>query len=235
MHRLYKKNELLFSLLWIGIYVVVSGLMDNASTALGVEKLLSAPFSAILAVFLLCWIHRHGLCEKYGLRKFEGNWNNYLYFIPLILIASCNLWRGFQVNLSGVETALYVLSMLCVGFIEEIIFRGFLFKAIGKDNVKQAILIASVTFGMGHIVNLLNGAEILPTLLQIVYAIAIGFLLTIILYKGKSLWPCILAHSAFNALSAFAVEPSPTARLLTAAVLSALSIGYALWLLKKEE
>ena len=43
--------------------------------------------------------------------------------------------------------------MLCVGFMEEVIFRGLLFKAIAKDNAKMAIVISSVTFGLGHVLN----------------------------------------------------------------------------------
>lgn len=40
--------------------------------------------------------------------------------------------------------------MLCVGFLEEMIFRGLLFEAIAKENVKKAIIISSVTFGIRH-------------------------------------------------------------------------------------
>lgn len=50
---------------------------------------------------------------------------------------------------------------------KQIIFRGFLFKALYNDNVKLAIVILSVTFGIGHIVNLLNGKDLIPTLLQV--------------------------------------------------------------------
>ena len=64
--------------------------------------------------------------------------------------------------------------MINIGFLEEIIFRGFLFKMLEKDNVKTAIIVSSITFGMGHIVNLLNGADLVPTLLQVCYALAIG-------------------------------------------------------------
>jgi hypothetical protein len=38
--------------------------------------------------------------------------------------------------------------------IEEVIFRGFLFKALQKDKLSVAIIVSSVTFGFGHIVNL---------------------------------------------------------------------------------
>lgn len=93
--------------------------------------------------------------------------------------------------------------MLCVGFIEEVIFRGFLFKAIAKDNLKSAIIISSVTFGVGHLVNLFNrsGMDLVSNLCQICFAIAVGFLLVTIFYRGGSLLPCIITHSAINTLS----------------------------------
>ena len=98
--------------------------------------------------------------------------------------------------------------MINVGFIEEIIFRGFLFKMMAKDNIKSAIIISAITFGIGHIVNLLNGADLIPTLMQICYAISIGYLFVIIFYKSKSLIPCIITHSLVNSLSIFNVENS---------------------------
>ena len=96
--------------------------------------------------------------------------------------------------------------MINVGFIEEIIFRGFLFKMMEKDNVKTAIIVSSLTFGIGHIVNLLNGADFISTIIQIFYAISIGYLYVIIFYKSKSLIPCIISHSVFNSLGIFNVE-----------------------------
>ena len=42
-----------------------------------------------------------------------------------------------------------------------------------KDNVKSAIAVSAITFGMGHIVNLFHGADVLPTLMQICYALYI--------------------------------------------------------------
>ena len=96
--------------------------------------------------------------------------------------------------------------MLNVGFIEEIIFRGFLFKMMEKDNVKIAIIVSSITFGIGHIVNLLNGADFIPTVMQIFYAIAIGYLFVTIFHKSKSLVPCIITHSLINSFSIFNVE-----------------------------
>ena len=238
MRKLYEKNEQNFSYLWIAIYVIAVSVAENLSAGLGTAKIVTAPVCVAMAAFLLVWIKRNGLTEKYGLGKASFDGKQYLYFLPLILIASTNLWNGIQMRLSVTETVLHILSMICVGFLEEIIFRGFLFKALCRDNLKQAVVISSVTFGFGHIVNLLNGAELLPTLLQICYAAAIGFLFTVIFLKSGNLIPCIITHSVVNSLSAFAVEGSEMLDILTAIVLIVVSAAYAVCILKhmkKEE
>lgn len=234
MNRLYQKNEMTFSLVWIVLYVVLFSVADQLSENLGTAKIVTAPMCVVMTVFLAVWIWKNGLAEKYGLARVIIDYKKYLYFLPLVLIASTNLWRGAALNLSVLETVLYVLSMLCVGFLEEIIFRGFLFVALCRENVKRAMIISSITFGIGHIVNLLNGAEVLSTLLQICYATALGFLFTIIFYRSKSLVPCILTHSAINSLSAFAVRGSKTCEMVVAVVLTVVSLVYAVFIEKKE-
>ena len=232
MNRLYQKNEVTFSLVWIVLYVVLFSAADQLSENLGTAKIITAPLCVAMTVFLAVWIRKNGLAEKYGLGRVTMDYKKYLYFLPLVLIVSVNLWRGAALHLSVLETALYVLSMLCVGFLEEIIFRGFLFVALCRENVKRAIIISSITFGIGHIVNLLNGAEVLSTLLQICYATAIGFLFTIIFYRSKSLIPCILAHSAINSLSAFAVSGSKTYGMVVTVVLTVVSLIYVVFIEK---
>ena len=204
MNKIYEKNELNFALIWIGIYVVSLSVADSISGSVGTAKLVTAPVCIVLTLIIYLWIRKNDLKEKYGLCAFKADFKTYLYFIPLVLLSTTNLWYGVTLNLTPIESLLYVVSMLCVGFLEEVIFRGFLFKALCKSNIKTAIAISSITFGLGHIVNLLNGSEVSETLLQICYAIAIGFAFTIIFYKGKCLWPCIITHSVVNSLSAFA-------------------------------
>jgi len=235
MKKLYEKSELTFAIVWIIAYVVLFSAADKFSESLGVGKVVTAPIGVFFALLLFTWIRKNGLLEKYGLCPFQGNWRSYLYFIPLLLIMSTNLWNGVAMNVSVTEALLHILSMLCVGFIEELIFRGLLFKALCKSNIKQAILISSITFGIGHIVNLLNGADVFPTLLQICYAVAIGFLFVIIFWKGKSLLPCIVTHSIVNSLSIFSVQGSQMFAIVTSAALCVIAVGYALWILKKPE
>ena len=233
MKKLYAKSELWFSLLWIIAYVVLFSLADSVSVGLGTEKIITAPLCVLMTVFLLFWIKRNHLLSKYGLARIKVDHKKYLYYLPLLVLISTNLWGGFALRLSPVETVLYVVSMIGVGILEEVIFRGLLFKALCKDNLKTAVVISSVTFGIGHIVNLLNGADFLPTLLQIIYATAAGFLFTILFHRSGTLLPCIIAHSAINSLSAFGAERSQALDLIAAAVLTVLSLLYALWILKK--
>ncbi len=239
MKSLYKKNELMFALINIAVYVVGISLADSASISLGVEKSVTAAATALLSAVLFLWIKKEGLMKKYGLCKSSVPPMKMLFYLPLVIIVSVNLFCGVKMNLSVTETVLYIISMLCVGFIEEIIFRGFLFKAMAKDNIKSAIIVSSVTFGMGHIVNLFNssGADLFSTLLQIAYAIAIGFLFTVIFYRTESLISCIVTHSLVNSLSVFSDESALAAgrELFTAGVLVVVPLLYTVYLWRRTE
>lgn len=171
----------------------------------GVEDYRSALINTVFSVALIILTVYLKRVSYYGLTK-VSNPKKYLYFLPLALIVSVNLWSGININNTLSEIVFHILTMLNIGFIEEIIFRGFLFKMMEKDNVKAAIAVSSITFGIGHIINLFNGAELIPTLLQICYAMSVGYLFVIIFVKSKSIVPCIIAHSLNNSLSIFNEE-----------------------------
>ena len=233
MQNIYKKNELVFALIWIGVYVIGISIADSLSEQFGILKVVTVPVALVLSLFLYGWIRKNKLKQYYGLRQVASvDYRKYLYFLPLLVLATANLWNGMVFEHAFLDTFLFIVCMLFIGFLEEIIFRGFLFKALSRKNVRSALLISSVTFGMGHIVNLLNGADFLPTLLQIGYATAIGFLFTVLFLKTKSLWPGILAHAVINATSLFAVEGNGSIKLISSLVMVVLSVGYALYLLR---
>ena len=155
------------------------------------------------ALFLL--VVKLGRTEYYGLQK-VADMKKYLYFIPLLIIAAVNLTNGLNINHTPIAIVFYMLTMVNIGFIEEMLFRGFLFRMMEKDNLKSAMIVSSITFGMGHIVNLLNGREMASTLFQVCYAIILGYMLVIIFYRSKSIIPCVVFHALINALSVFNVE-----------------------------
>lgn len=208
MMKLYKKSEITFAILWIAIYVVLTSLADQASQSLGVVKSVTAALHIVMSLILFFWIKKNDLGTKYGFCRPEIPAKRFLYYFPLIIIASASLWGGVSLALGFPGTILYIVSMCCVGFLEEVIFRGLLFKAMEKDGVKQAIIVSATTFGLGHIVNLFNGSGRTPayTAVQVIFAILVGFVLVLIFYYGGSLIPCIVFHSVNNALGAFEAE-----------------------------
>ncbi len=237
MTKLYQKSETTFAILWIVAYVVLTSLADQLSESIGITKSITAALHIVMSLILFLWIRDNHLNDKYGLCKSEVPAKRFLYYLPLALIASTPFWEGISLQYGILEAALFFISMWCVGFLEEIIFRGFLFRAMQKDNLKSAIIVSSLTFGIGHIVNLFNGngRDLLSSFIQIVFAVLIGFVLVLIFYHGKSLVPCILFHSANNALKVFSAEGnlSPKAEMmLNLAMIVVVLGGYLFYLVK---
>lgn len=227
MKKIFEKHETLCCMLLIVLYVAINSYcMQNW----GLTDYRSAIVNTIFSVVLLALVISLKRVSYYGLTK-VADLKKYLYFVPLLLILSVNLWNGVNINNTASEILFYIISMMNVGFLEEMIFRGFLFKMMAKDNLKSAIIVGSITFGMGHIVNLLNGAGLLSTLMQICYATAIGYLFITIFYKSKSLVPCIIAHGVFNSLPILSV--GGVSPYIETVFLVVVSLSYAFYINKR--
>ncbi len=226
--EIFEKHETTISILLIVIYILTNSFcMQN----FGEMDYRSVIVNSTLSLAVILFIVKNNLGEYYGLTKFP-KFKEFLYFIPLLILMSINLWGGVHIKNTSSEIIFYILFMICVGFLEEIIFRGFLFKMMAKDNVKTAIIVSSLTFGIGHIINLFNGAALTPTLIQVCYAVAGGYLFVIIFQKGKSLWPCIIAHATINASSIFGIE-NIISTYIAPVFLILISVSYAVYLNKK--
>lgn len=238
MNKLYEKNELTFAIVWIVVYCVLQSLANPLNKMIDIEYAASAAFCILQVIVLLIFIYKNNLYEKYGLCKPIVSARYFLYYVPLFILASSNLWDGIAIHCSLAETISRIVCMLCVGFLEEVIFRGFLFVSIAKDNIKSAMILSSITFGIGHIINLFNGSgmNLVSNLCQIVFAIAVGFLLVTIFYRGGSLIPCILFHSAINTLGTFSNDLNLTTeiQLLHLFILIAITVTYT-WILTKRQ
>lgn len=236
MNKLYHKSELGFSIFFIIVYVIGASFCDMFSDIIGISKVLTFPFLLILSLVLLFWIKKNNISKKYGLCKPDYTAKYFLFYIPLCILISTNLWFGVKLNYNLLESIINVLTMFCVGFVEELLFRGLLFRALEKNNVKSAIVISSVTFGIGHLVNLFSSGldNIVPNICQVFYAMAVGFLFVIIFHKGGSLISCILTHSLVNALSVFqnTQHYNDLIEILISITIIAIALLYSLILLK---
>ena len=156
---------------------------------------------------IIFFVKRNHLEKECGLASWPKNTKRFLYFIPMWILATGNLWDGFALSYHGIELVIAVLSMILVGFVEEMLFRGFLFSAmLSKERAAVAIIVSSLTFGMGHIINLFTGQTSFETIVQMIFAVSWGFILTFVFYKSGSIFPCIIAHSMIDAFSMFGAD-----------------------------
>lgn len=227
LKKLYEKNEVLFAVLWILVYCLV---LVPIRGNLGDESIWMTLALFVFAAGIAVFVKSNHLEEKYGLNGWPKNTGRFLYFLPMWIIVTGNLWGGIAPAYKGAAQLFAVLSMALVGYVEEILFRGFLFKAlIPKNGINTAVIISSVTFGMGHIVNLLTGQGNSETIVQIIFAVSLGFLFTMVFYKSGSLLPCIAAHSLIDVFSKFSVD-SPTADWINVIVTIILAVTYSIYL-----
>ena len=231
--KMYKKSEILFAIFWIVLYTVSMGNLRSLGDDSPYMMIGLIVISAL--IFLFVW--KNGLLEKYGLSAWAKNSRSMLCFFPLWIIASLNLWGGVAAKYPIPGQIYAIVSMALVGFAEELIFRGFLFKAMLKDgSFKSAVIVSSVTFGVGHILNLFTGHELFETLVQVVFAIAFGFMVTMAFYKSGSLIPCILAHSLTDVFSLFSAgEEASLLNWIAHAVMIVMAVAYCLYLAKRVE
>ena len=230
MIKLYRKSELAFALAAIGVYVLVFGNLRS----LGDDSPILALALLVFAALLFLFVRKNGLTEKYGLDGWAKNSRQMLWFIPLWIITTGNLWGGVAPKYHALGLVCAIVMFALVGFVEELIFRGFLFKAMLRGGrASTAIIVSSVTFGVGHIVNLLSGHASLETLLQVFFAVAMGFIFTYVYYKSGSLLPGILAHSLIDVFSVFSGRAGLLDWIFVGVVFAA-AAGYCFYLSRLE-
>ena len=220
MRKFYENKPVLFAVLWIVAYVVLMAPLRGSYGDGSLQMLLGlvAISAAMLSVIRLL-----GIEKELGMTRWLQNGKKLFWL----------LWGGAGLRYDGITTVMAVLSFLLVGVAEEIVFRGFLFNGMKKTgSLTVAIVVSAVTFGMGHIVNLLTGHATAETLVQMVFAVAWGFLLTFAYLKGGSLLPCIVIHGLIDAFSVFARD-NEAAHWAYIIATVAVAVAYCLYLRKQ--
>ena len=98
MTKLYKKSEISFAILWIVAYVVLSSLADQLSESYGIIKSVTAVLHIAMSLILFFWIRNNDLSEKYGFCRSTIPAKRFLYYLPLIIIASTAFWSGIKLQ-----------------------------------------------------------------------------------------------------------------------------------------
>ena len=110
MQKIYEKSELDFALMWIGIYCVLMSVGDNLSASVGIEKIITLPIAMILSAVIIVFLKKNRLFEKHGLCESKVSAKKMLYYVPILILLTANLWHGVSLNLSILETCLLYTS-----------------------------------------------------------------------------------------------------------------------------
>jgi len=199
------KIEMIYFITWLIIYfllIIFANILSNI--IIKIPNSINALVEIIFPITVIIFLKKKELLSYYGINSLKRlNYKNLLFCIPMIIIALVNLGFGIYINYSWQQILLISVSMLGVGFSEEILFRSFLIKALMNKNTKVAILLPSISFGIIHITNFFGGADIVMTILQIIYASAFGLMCSMFFYKTNNIIPCMICHSITNITDTF--------------------------------
>lgn len=231
MNLLREKKPILHAVLWIVLYIVLVNLGDALSEQTSTPYMGTSLLQMAFAVLLIVYLSKNGLLKAYGIQKMtQQHVCKVLFYMPLVLLIFMQFISGVNRSLSMTDIAFACLFMTAVGFVEEVIFRGFLFQGIReRSGVNRAIVISGVTFGLGHIVNLLRGYGFEAQAGQILTAVVIGIILALLVAMTKNLVPGILFHILFNIGGTITNSDQGSQSFQLAAIL-AVSLPYAFYL-----
>jgi len=227
-----------FSIYMIALMLAVSALAIDM-TALSNEFMILnslAYVAGIIVMMLIAWRSIFTLHEI-GFRrpvKTRGG----LYFVAIAaahVIYLLILWLDVGVRNEATITFFlisFVLNVI-IGFSEELLFRGLVFRYLFKFGVYKAILFSSILFGIVHLAGGVTGVNnIIGALLQIFNAFLFGLAAASLVAVTKSLWPVIIWHFIMNFLSvAFDFSFATTGGWAFMIANIVFNTAFALWLL----
>lgn len=162
---------------------------------MGLIFLIGYSFIRILKIYTLA-----GLSKQFPWRfKYLNLIPIYLFIIGILGVYS----RDFSL-IALTNMMLLLIACLMVGFAEEYLFRGLLqsifLKKYGSriNGIFMSILLTSMFFGFFHLINLANNDNVGQVLVQVVFAIFIGFFFGVLLLKTNKLIPIAITHGLIN-------------------------------------
>ncbi len=128
------------------------------------------------------------------------NKENIIVYSPLLIVLCIILIGTKGLNFASISDLLlmFLMQMFIVAFIEETIFRGILLRMLLPKGTFVAVWISSILFGITHALQLIGGQSIEDTIIQIIYALLVGLVLSLLIIDGQSIILTILFHGLNN-------------------------------------
>lgn len=189
---------------------------------------------AVLLVGALNWWRQAGFVRRW-------HWRDFVFALPLLFLPL--LMIIFQINkmqLSNYPQLLLFAALAAMtGFAEETVFRGISIHALQPKGNMKAALITAFIFGLVHFFNLLQGANLLATIGQVVFAALIGIAFAAPLIFTGSIWPIIVIHAiqdfiAFWTTGGVTNTSAPSISDVVLPVVLILPVAiYGIWLIRR--
>jgi hypothetical protein len=194
--------------IWIGLVRLVPGgdgvdYPDLGTLGTPWVRQFVIPLLVVLA-FQVVVITRLGWWKSV-LREPSRTTRRWLVVFPVVVFV-LGLTRFLSDGFAGDAGSSYligcIVTMTLVGLTEEITFRGI--QQVGARRVFtrewQAVVFASVLFGLFHTPNIVIGAEVGDALRQTVFTAIIGTAFYCLRRVSGSLIPCIVLHAVYDFL-----------------------------------
>ena len=182
--------------------ILFAGLVTNSSIGYkyGSDLIMELFYALFVLIVMLFFKNSYVFTTKK-----EKFWVGVKLAIPMLIISGVNL-VGSIFSLESFSLLKFlnvVILSIFVSVAEEFLCRGWLQNEFlerysdNKNSVIVSIILSSLVFGFMHIINI-NSQGVFETILQIVNALSIGFLLGSIYYKTKNIWSVIALHSFYD-------------------------------------
>lgn len=206
-----KNSPILLSILFTVLALVfpmIAGVIVTAKNISSLSSIFLIQFiSTGVGVLVTLWIMKKSKFsfQDFGFRKFKAE----TWIAVIVVFELIQFFNGIldKDGFSAQYLFILLLFVIAVGFCEELIFRGLIFKYLSAKGLKVAIIGSSILFGIGHLANLASGQDFLMTLLQIIFAFLFGLVCAEIVAKTKSIIFPIVWH-AIHDFIAFLTEKS---------------------------
>ena len=221
----------LFSIFVYYAFFILGNIISN--NIFGIEYVIVVPIQVILFGCVLLYLKRKNLLSYYGVSSISKlNHKKLLFYVPFIIITCLNFMNGITIDKITLELFMAFIAMFFTGFFEELLFRSFLVRLLLHKSKILAIVIPSLLFGIVHLFNLLGGADIAQTLLQVCYASAFGFMCTAFFYKTDNIIPCMICHSLVDMVYVITPSDSVINDIIFSTIVILLGAIYGIYLMK---
>lgn len=139
------------------------------------------------------------------------NKSDILLVSPLIFVLCIILFgtKGLNTESFSNLIVMLIMQLFVVAFIEETVFRGIMLRMLVGKGPLTAVWVSSLLFSITHALQLLGGQSLEDTVIQIIYALLVGLVLSLLILNGQSIILTILFHGLNNFFNFMGNEESP--------------------------